>query len=216
MQTQVPLALITPTLDGYVLGVLARADAKMTVGTIQSALRNRSYGGIRKVLDRLVDQGIVSFEKVGNIGSYSLNREHMAASLIIQLIRLPQELLSRIGRELEQWDPVPSYAAVFGSAINGTMRVDSDIDLFVVSAGRIDPQGWETHRHALALKVTAWTGNDCRILHMTEEEVWNGATTERVLADIASTPHGTVVGQQGWLAAVLRDARRGARADEAL
>jgi len=55
MQTQQPLAAITPTLDGDVLVVLARADAPFTAGVIQKLLGGRSYAGIRKVLDRLVE-----------------------------------------------------------------------------------------------------------------------------------------------------------------
>ncbi|ROS23960.1 nucleotidyltransferase domain-containing protein [Cellulomonas sp. PhB150] len=199
MQLQHPLATVTPTLDGDVLTVLARARAKHTVGSIQHVLGDRSYEGVRKVLLRLSAQGVVQTERVGNVSSFWLNCDHLAAAAIIELAQLGETLITRIRDDLAGWAHPPVYAAVFGSALTGTMRIDSDIDVFIVRPDTIDADAWTDETDGLARRITAWTGNDARILGMSEREVLDGANSERVLLDIASARHGTVAGDPQWL-----------------
>ena len=55
-----PMLTISPTIDGDVLSVLARADAAFTAPKVQRLLERHSVPGVRKVLNRLVEQGIVN------------------------------------------------------------------------------------------------------------------------------------------------------------
>ena len=54
-----PSQTITPTLDGAVLVVLARAGRPLTVGEVTAESVRGSEIGVRRCLARLVDQGIV-------------------------------------------------------------------------------------------------------------------------------------------------------------
>lgn len=206
MQTQHPLAVITPTLDGDVLAVLARADAPYTVGSIQRVLGGRSYAGIRKVLDRLTQQGIVIAQPVGAAISYRLNREHLAAQHVIALANLRATLVDRIRSFVEAWPVPPVWSALFGSAVRGEMRPDSDIDLFLVDPA-VDQERWEGQVHQLGGEVSRWTGNDVRVLSMTEAEIMAGAATRDPILQSLLDEALTISGEPTWLRRAVTRAR---------
>jgi len=167
-----PLAVITPTVDGDVLAVLAGAVAAFTGREVHRLAGRYSEAGVRNALGRLVDQGIVLVERVGPSYSYQLNRHHLAAPHIVALAGLGVEFLARLRGRLARWDPPPVYAALFGSAARGDMGAASDIDLFIVRPDAVDPDDdpWATQRDDLVSDVTRWTGNDTRSLEYGDSE----------------------------------------------
>jgi predicted nucleotidyltransferase len=198
-----PLATITPTLDGDVLVVLARSDVTFTTGQLHRILTRNSEEGIRKVLIRLVRQGIVYSDKVGNAFTYRLNRDHLAAEYIIGLANLQMKLLKRIEDRLESWTLSPVYAAVFGSAARGSMTADSDLDLLLIQPDDADDALWETQVNDLTAEVTRWTGNDTHPLEFTASDLAARGRYEPVLSAVLD--HGlTVAGTHSWLNKQLR------------
>lgn len=171
-----PLSIITPTVDGDVLAVLAGAQAFFTGRQVHQVAGRHSERGVRNSLHRLCEQGIVVRERVGSADRYRLNRTHLAAPHIEALAGLRGELLRRLSAELERWAIPPVFAALFGSAARGDMRPDSDIDLLVIrrEATAADDPGWRDQLDALSRDTTAWTGNDTRVLELTGEEVRDG------------------------------------------
>ena len=213
VQVQNPLAVISPTLDADVLTVLALApESRFTTGQVQRLVppddhgTPRSIPGIRKVLERLVEQGIVASERAGRTVLYRLNREHLAADHVVALARLRGELLDRMRQALAGWRPPPVYAAMFGSAARGQMRPDSDIDVFVVWADADQASAGEAQTSAFADQVTRWTGNDTRLLIWTADEVRERAGREPVLGFIAEDAQ-TLCGNGAWLRGVLKTTR---------
>jgi predicted nucleotidyltransferase len=203
MQLNRPLATITPTLDGDVLAVLAQHEVTFTTGQLRRILDRYSEEGIRKVLLRLVRQGIVQSTRIGGAYAYELNREHLAAGPIIQLAQLPQRLLKQIEEYLQNWDPRPLYAAVFGSAARGTMTDQSDIDILLVRADDAAVDNWDTQVSALASDISRWTGNDARPLEYTVSELL-AARNDLVIRDVMKDGL-TVAGQRAWLIQNLRE-----------
>ena len=189
-----PLSVITPTVDADVLAVLAGAQASFTGRQVHQVAGRHSERGIRNALHRLCLQGIVHRERVGAADQYRLNRAHLAAPYIEGLAGLRHELLQRISDELSRWTIPPVFAALFGSAARGDMRPDSDIDLLVVrerTVGVDDPT-WRDQVDALARQVTAWAGNDTRMLEFSVGEVRTGlATRDAVL--LAARDEGIVL-----------------------
>ncbi len=204
MQVQRPLAVVTPTLDGDVLTVLTRAETTFTPGQVARLLPDASVEGVRKVLRRLASTGVVTAERVGNAYTYGLNREHLAAPAILELAAQRTTLLTRLEQVVGTWPTRPVHGSVFGSAARGEMRPDSDIDVFLVRADDADPDVWEARTDELAAAVTRWTGNDTRVLSMTEAEVRDAAVGgDRVLADVVRDGL-TFAGRPSWLRSVIR------------
>jgi hypothetical protein len=197
-----PLQVITPTVDGDVLMVLAGAEAAFTAPQVHRLIGEHSESGIRKSLKRLEEQGIVRATRAGQAWLYELNREHLAAPQVVALAGLRSALASRIGEVMASWSTPPKYAALFGSAATGGMRTDSDIDLLVVRPDAVDPddEGWRSDLDELAAAVAAWTGNDAQILQYSASEVAKAQRTksERVLRDIADEGI-TVFGSERYL-----------------
>ncbi len=188
MNVSRPLEVVTPTVDGAVLQVLALADRAFTPGQVARLVGDYSENGVRKVLARLNRQGIVTRERVGAAYVYAFNQVHLAAPAIRALATLKEQLVNKLRNELESWSTPPAYAALFGSAARGDMRADSDIDLFVVRSDEIaaDAEDWRDGLSQVVALVTSWTGNDTRILEMTAAEARQGrANGQRVLVDIA-------------------------------
>lgn len=172
-----PMQLVTPTVDGDVLAALARAEQSFTPGELHRLIGTHSISGIRKALIRLAGQGIVEAEARGHASVYALRRDHLAAPAIIELANLRQTLIQRLRDRLADFEIEPAYAALFGSAARDTMRVDSDLDVFLVRRTDLDDvmiDAWERDVHELSQQATAWTGNDTRVLELSEREVSSG------------------------------------------
>jgi len=205
-----PLMVITPTVDGDVLAVLARAEASFTGRQVHQIAGRHSERGVRNTLHRLSAQGIVSRERVGSSDQYRLNRAHLAAPYVEALAKLREELLRRMAGELEGWAVPPEFAALFGSAARGAMHPESDIDLLALRPDTVDAddQQWRTQLDGLASNVTAWTGNDTRILEFGAGEARRGlAAGDGVL--LAARDQGIVLhGPLTYLSDLGRRARR--------
>ncbi len=202
MQLNRPFATVTPTLDGDVLAVLATHDSTFTTGQIHRILDGFSEEGIRKVLTRLAAQGVVLADRVGNTFAYRLNTEHLAAEPIQALARLASTFLTQIECHLEQWEVPPKYAAVFGSAATGTMTIHSDLDIFLVRDDDAAEGVWSQQVDELATTVTAWTGNDARVVEYALSDL-RDASTERMIRDVLDRGL-TVAGSRAWLIRQIR------------
>lgn len=211
LQLNRPFATVTPTLDGDVLAVLASADVTFTISQVRRILATGSGEGIRKVLTRLTAQGVVLHDQVGRTNTYRLNVEHLAAEPIVALSRLNSTFLARLEKYLDGWGDMLRYAALFGSAATGSMRLDSDIDVLLVRAAGFGLAGhdmWEQRVTELARLVNAWTGNDGRIVEYAEEEFRAAAASgEPLLRDVAKQGL-TVAGTRAWFNAQHRPAAR--------
>lgn len=187
MQLDRPIRVVTPTVDGDVLAVLARADAEFTPPEVHRLVGDHSEDGVRKALQRLAGQGIVRSRRAGHAVLYQLNRRHLAAGAVIELAQLRDTLLARLRDRLDTWLVKPRYAAMFGSAATGGMRSESDIDIFVVRPSEVDgdAEGWRSQLLDLESDVSSWVGNDVRVLEYSDREVAEGlSSSDRVLADI--------------------------------
>jgi predicted nucleotidyltransferase len=204
-----PLQVVTPTLDGDVLGVLARAEAEMTGRELQRVIGYGSHQGIRNAADRLAEQGVVSRRVAGNANLYKLNRDHVAAAWIEGLASLPAQVLDRLRDAIRRWEHPPTLVVLFGSVARGEATPESDLDLLVVrpTSCEADEPAWQDQLSTLQMLASAWTGNDARVLEFGEQELTGGEPQQVVLADAA---------RDGIeLYGTLRLLRRGSRAHTA-
>lgn len=160
MELQSPFRAISASVDGDVLQVLASSNDTMTVSRLAAMIPQRSGPGIRLAADRLVEQGVLLLAVTGRTRSYALNDEHLLSPSLRAIAGAKGLLLERL-RTLTAEISTP-VAALFGSATQGTMRADSDIDILVVRAD--DVPDWNERLDRLASAVTRLTGNDARIV----------------------------------------------------
>lgn len=163
---------VTPTLDGDVLRVLARANASFTGRQVHRLIGRASETGVRRALERLVDQGVVLRTPAGQAYLYRLNREHLAADHIVALATLTGTLISLLRSEVAGWAVASPAVVLFGSTARGEADEHSDVDLLVLRSPDVDPDDheWRSQLEALADRVRAWTGNDAEILEYAEHE----------------------------------------------
>lgn len=161
-----PFEALTPTLDGDVLLVLARADAAFTGGELARLIPHASTDGVRKAAQRLVEHGTVTLEPVGNAYTYRLNRDHVLADPIMAIAAAHDRVSERVRAHVDQWPTPPTAVMLFGSAARREMAPDSDIDVLVVGSEQVEDAMFE-----LAKYLSSWTGNDVRPLRLDEAEV---------------------------------------------
>ncbi len=180
MELSHPLRVVTPTLDGDILRILAQAKTEFTPPEVHRLIGEHSVAGIRKGLERLVLQGIVLERGAGRASLYQLNRSHLAAEAVVELAGMKEQLISRLRHEMTDWSIHPSYAALFGSATRIDMRADSDIDLVVIRPEGVDVDDdvWGEQIYQLSEQVHSWTGNSTNILEFSEDELAQGVLNE--------------------------------------
>jgi predicted nucleotidyltransferase len=202
MNLQRPLRVVTPTLEGEILRLLAQADKAFTGREIQRML-GVSQEGVRVALRRLAAQGIVRSETAGRATMFELNRRHIAAPYIEGLASLRLELIERIRQAIGRWETGPVVAVLFGSVARGDADETSDIDVFVVRPKDVDEDDprWREQISSLEEAATAWTGNDTRTLEFGEKELPRLRKSEPVIQDV--TAEGIVLA--GSLATLRRE-----------
>ncbi len=196
MDLSQPFAVVSPTLDGPVLGVLAGTTRPMAARDVARLVQRGSWSGVRRTLHRLAAQGIVHVETVGNAQLYTLNRAHLAAPAVEMLTSLRARLVERLREAIAAWPVQPAHASLFGSAARGDGDADSDIDLFIVRPKRTaeDDAPWRQQLDDLAHDVFAWTGNHAGISEIGTSEVARAVRTPAGRAiradgiDLAGTP----------------------------
>jgi hypothetical protein len=180
-----PLTIVTPTLDGDVLAVLAAADVEFSGRELARRVGHGSTEGIRRAADRLAVEGIVLRRVVGGAHLYSLNRNHIAARWVEGLATLREQVIDRLRELISAWEEPASLAFLFGSAARREATPASDLDLLVVRRQDCDPDAdaWRSQLLDLQRAATALTGNDARVLEVGEEDLMAGRG-ERVLEDV--------------------------------
>jgi hypothetical protein len=173
MNLSEPSSVICPSLDGPVLMVLAGTTRPLSGREIARLTKRGSWAGVRKVLQRLVSQGIVAVQDAPPVLLYSLNRDHLAAPAVDLLADLKDELVRRLSRSIMGWPLSPVYACLFGSAARGDGGARSDIDLFIVRPSEVGAanEAWWNQVGRLMGDIARWTGNNASVSEVGLEEL---------------------------------------------
>ena len=173
MDLTCPAHAVVPSLDADVLLVLAGTTMPLTGRQVHRLAEVGSQDGVRKVLLRLEEQGLVDVVEAGRANLYSLNRDHVAAPAVLLLLGLRGRLFERIREAIGAWSVQPVAAAVFGSAARGDGGVESDIDVFVVRPEKVsdDDIRWSNEVAALSRSIRQWSGNSASVIQATPSQV---------------------------------------------
>jgi len=159
---------MTPTLDGPVLRVLARTTQPMARRQVADLIGEASEAGVRKVLRRLAEQGVVIEQRIGAHYTYVANREHILWPAVEVIMSAADRLDTKIREHVEAWELPALSVELFGSVAAGTSTADSDVDLMVYRPYLADDQAeaWDSQVAELRMAVERWTGNRCEILEI--------------------------------------------------
>lgn len=173
MDVSAPYRAVIPSLDGPVLMTLARLGRPVTGRKLHQLAGVGSEAGVRKVLGRLVEHGLVRDSEAGSSVLYEANDEHVAWPLVVRLAELRNELIDRMSAAIQTWAPPPLSAALFGSAARGDGDISSDIDVVIVHPDEADnnTEKWEGQVDRLRNRVEAWTGNRCQVYELSAEQL---------------------------------------------
>lgn len=159
-----PLRTVVPTLDAFVLEVLAGTSRPLSARQISRLVNRGSLSGVRLVLQRLVAHGLALLDDREVATFYVANREHLAWPSILGLLSLNGALESRIQDLVSTWAIPPVTLALFGSGARRDGSLESDIDLLLIEpAEHGSPEAWDDQRETLAGAVERWTGNRAHI-----------------------------------------------------
>ncbi len=163
MDVAAPIAVVVPSLDGPVLTALAATNAPASLAALHRRAGRGSKSGVRSVLLRMVDEGLVLEEP----GGFLLNREHLAAPAVHELTTLYETFLERLRHLIDESGVEVALVGLFGSAARRDGDSTSDIDILVVS----DAPDLEDFIDLLADRISRWTGNRAQILSRTRDQL---------------------------------------------
>lgn len=158
-----PISSVVPTLDGPVLEVLAGSTIPLSLSEVQRRASRGALSGARRVLQRLVIEGVV----LAVPGGYLLNREHVAADAIDALVTIRAKFLSRLRTEVASWPYQTDLLGIFGSFARRDGDSSSDIDIVIVGKERCPDEVLDE----LARLVITWTGNRTQIVAITRSDL---------------------------------------------
>jgi hypothetical protein len=169
-----PIRSVIPIGQGEVLAVLARTEQPLTGRRVADLTNGRlSQKGTNLALRALVRTGLVLVEAHPPANLYRLNRQHLAARSIEELVTLRGRLIDAMRGHLRDW-MIPAWGAwLFGSAARGDGDEGSDIDVLVVRPDAADDAeaAWDDQVDHFAAAVLAWTGNRCAVIEYGPDEL---------------------------------------------
>ncbi len=168
-----PYRVITPTLEGPILRVLAEVMTPLTRGQIVALVEEASEAGVRKALARLVEQGIVIEHRFGKRYAYEANREHLLWPSVEGLFAARRRFRERVQGLVAEWLVPPVSVELFGSLASGGSDESSDVDLLIVrrDLNGSEEETWDAQVADLHDRVVRWTGNGCDIIVLSPAEL---------------------------------------------
>jgi predicted nucleotidyltransferase len=148
------------------LRALSSRASPATAAQLRRAAAAGTEAGVRRALDRLAVQGLLTTERIGDRVVYLLNRDHVLYAAVTALLGAQDELPRRLRGEMPAWLVPPVAAALYGSAARQDGDADSDVDILLVrpaSLGSRERELWNDQVYRLRELVQFWTGNRCQV-----------------------------------------------------
>ena len=166
-----PVEAVIPGTQGRVLAVLAETTAELNLRTV-ARLASVSPAQASRVLPGLVKLGLIERREVPPSSLFQLNHQNLAAQMIIELARLRETALQRIGAAASELEFPPASVIIFGSFARREADSESDIDAVVVRPNDIDDDDdtWASGIENWGNNVQAITGNPVEVIEIAQLE----------------------------------------------
>jgi len=166
-------------------------------GNQLARLSGRSYAQVSFVVRRLTDEGIVSAEQHGSTYSYRLNRAHVLAPGLLNILSAPSRIEDEIKEFVEGWEFPPDTLALFGSAARREATPESDVDIFVVCPDEVDSDdaAWRAQIGDLERMVEERSGNRAQLFEIDRSALAEAVDTDQPLIESLRTESRVLVGE---------------------
>lgn len=167
MNVGAPILDVVPGARGRVLATLTTRVTGRVTGREVARRAAVSATTTQRILDDLVDAGIVTAERLGSATGYQLNRRHVVAGALAELARARLNLLDAIKAVLADWAVQPVAGWLYGSTARADGDRHSDIDVLLVAPDQVDDETWGRQIGELGLLIQELTGNHAEIVEHT-------------------------------------------------
>jgi len=140
-----------------------------------------SAGTAQRELNKLLAQDFITFRKRGNLNIYRLNESYSLLQEIEAIVRKTIGIEAELGSELSKVKGV-LFAFLFGSYAKGSLKSDSDIDLFIVGTPGEDDV------YKVVRKVEDSVGREINYHLADETEFAEKSRTSSFYREILATP----------------------------
>ncbi len=182
-----PVQAVIPGAQGRVLAVLAETTAELSLRTV-ARLAAVSPAQASRLLPGLVELGLVERREVPPSSLFRLNRENVAAQVVIALARSHDTAMERMGAAALELPLPPTSVIVFGSFARREADSESDIDAVIVRPDDVDEDDdtWTAGVEQWRERVRAITGNPVEVIETSRSEAIEKLSGRRSLwQDIA-------------------------------
>lgn len=166
-----PVEAVIPGTQGRVLAVLAETTGELNLRRV-AGLADVSAAQASRVLPGLVELGLVERREVPPSSLFRLNRENVAAALVIELSRAHDTSIERLGAAALELPLVPASVVIFGSFARREADRHSDIDVLIVRPDGVDEDDdtWAAGVEHWQQRVRAITGNRVEVIETNRAE----------------------------------------------
>jgi predicted nucleotidyltransferase len=173
-----PVQAVIPGVQGDVLAVLSETTAELNLRTV-ARLAGVSPAQASRVLPGLVELGLVERREVPPSSLFRLNRENVAAKVVIELARSRDTALERIGAAARELPLPPTSVIIFGSFARREADRQSDIDAVIVRPDDVDDDDlWTAGVEQWRRRVRAITGNRVEVIQTGRSEAIQKLSTK--------------------------------------
>jgi predicted nucleotidyltransferase len=207
-----PLRSVIPSLDSAVFEVLASTTQPLSGLQVAKLARTGSISGVRLVLGRLVEHGLVSREDRGRSSYFTANRAHLAWPAIDDLLHLRATLEEHIIALVGDWGLPPVNLSVYGSVARQEAGPESDVDLLIIEPGAAtDTSDWEAQLAEFATAVENWSGNRAQLVTLSVDGLAEHVASKEPIVEAWLSDARTLVGRniQELIAEVAHVAKSG-------
>ena len=158
MNTGEPTDIALPRATAAVFRVLAGADASFSIRQLARVAGVSAPRAI-EIVNHASERGLILVELAGRSRMCRLNREHLAAGALIDLVTIRQRMLHAIEDEIASWRIAPMHTSLFGSAARGDGNSHSDLDLLLIRPISEPDKEWEEQKYTSGVRLRAKIGN---------------------------------------------------------